>query len=117
MAIECWPHPKKKKCIYHYFVGLVQGQVLGVKPRGLASISSSSHCKAAIYMYKAAAAAAAGLFCFVFLLGDMVNKCSLCSIDSTAHVAFCFILFELAPVGGRARPMICCNGTYIRRAI
>jgi hypothetical protein len=47
----------------------------------------------------------------------MVNKCSLCSIDSTAHVAFCFILFELAPVGGRARPMICCNGTYIRRAI
>ena len=67
-------------------------------------------------MYKAAAAAA-GLFCFVFLLGDMVNKCSLCSIDSTAHVAFCFILFELAPVGGRARPMICCNGTYIRRAI
>lgn len=53
-----------KKCIYHYFVGVVQGQVLGVKPRGLASISSSSqHCKAAIYMYKAAAAAA-GLFCF-----------------------------------------------------
>lgn len=59
----------KKKCIYHYFVGVVQGQVLGVKPRGLASISSSSHCKAAIYMYKAAAAAAAGPFLFCFSAG------------------------------------------------